>query len=151
MYGLVHTLTPLHLTVLGGMHDGVGSLCEHPQARYGGILATAIALFSSTIAIALSGTTTPITTTAPTPTTAQQLHLVELVVGLGKGGSEHDNLVLGGHQVGPGAGSLLHLVNHFEGLKDFILGHLPLVVGRVGGNYLVAKHFVVVPQKLVKE
>jgi hypothetical protein len=102
-----------------------------------------------------SGTTTPTTiittTTAPAATTTQQLHLVELNVGLGKVGSEHGDLMLGGHQVSLGASGLLHLVEHFHGLKDIILGHLPLVVGRAGWDELLAKHFIVVGRKLIKE
>jgi hypothetical protein len=76
---------------------------------------------------------------------------VELDVGLGKVGSEHGDFMLGGHQVSPGASGLLHPVDHLQGLKDFILGHLPLVVGRAGCNELVAKHFIVVDGKLTKE
>jgi hypothetical protein len=81
------------------------------------------------------------------PTTS----FVELNIGLGKVGSEHSDLMLGGHQVGPGASGLLHLVEHFQGLKDFILGHLPLVVGRASWDELLAKHFIVVDGKLIKE
>jgi hypothetical protein len=110
-------LAPLHVPVFGGMQNGVSGLCEHPQVRYGCIVATATALFSSMIAIAPSGTTTPITTTATTATTTQQLHLVELVVGLGKVGGKHGDLVLGVHQVGTGAGGLLRLVDHLRASK----------------------------------
>ncbi len=104
-------LAPLHFVVFGGMHDSVSGLCEHPQARYGCIIATAATIFSFKVAVTPSSTTTPITTTAPTTTTAQQLHLVELVAGLGKVDSEHGDLVLGGHPVGPGASGLLRLVD----------------------------------------
>ncbi len=76
---------------------------------------------------------------------------MELGVGLGKVGSEHGDLVLGGHQVSPGASGLLPLVDHFQGLKDFILGHLSLVVGGAGCDELGAKHFIVVAGKLIKE
>jgi hypothetical protein len=104
---------------------------------------------SSTIAVAPSGTTAPTTTTAPAATPTQQLHLVELNIVLGKVGSEHGDFKLGGHQVNPGASSLLRPVDQLQGLKDFIMGHLP--VGGAGYNELVTKHFVVVAGKLVKK
>ncbi len=148
-------LAPLHLVALGGMLDGVGGPCEHSCMRHGCIVATATALFSSVIAIAPSGTTTPTTTTTttttPDATTTQQPHLVELDVGLGKVGSEHGDLMLGGHQVGPGASGLPRLVDCFQGLKDFILSHLPLVVGRAGCDELLEKHFIVLDGKFIKE
>jgi hypothetical protein len=109
-------LASLHLVALGGMLDGVGSPCKHPCTRHGCIIATATVLFSSTIAIAPSGITTLTTTTTATTapaTSTQQLHLVELGVGLSKLGSEHGDLVLGGHQIGPGASGLLRLVDQF--------------------------------------
>jgi hypothetical protein len=120
-------LAPLHFVAFGG-----------------GIVATANTLFSSMIAVAPISTTIPITPTAPTTTTTtQHLDLVKFGVGPSKVGSEHGNLVLGGHQVGPDASGLHHLVDYFKGLKDFILGHFPFVVGVAGSNELVAKHFIV--------
>ncbi len=101
--------------------------------------------------VAPSGTTTPTTTTAPAITTTLQLHLVELDLGLGKAGSEHSDLMLGGHQVSPGASGFLHPVDQLQGLKDFILGHLSLVVGGAGCNELEVKHFIVVAGKLIEE
>ncbi len=59
--------------------------------------------------------------------------------------------MLGGHQIGSGAGGLLHPVDQLQGLKDFILGLLPLVVGGAGCDEPVAKHFIVVAGKLIKE
>ncbi len=136
-------LAPLHLVALGGMLDDVGGPCKHPCVRHGCIVATGPTLFSFTFAVAPSGATTPTTSTA---NTTQRIHLVELNVGLGKVGSE-----LGGHQVGPDASSLLRPVDQLQGLKDFILGHLPLVVGGAGCNELAAKHFIVVARKLIKK
>jgi hypothetical protein len=51
-------LAPLHVVAFSGMLDDVGGLCEHPCARCGCIVATATASFSSTNAVAPSGTTT---------------------------------------------------------------------------------------------
>ncbi len=144
-------LAPLHLVALGGMLDCVGGPCKHPCMRHGCIVAITTTFFSSTIAVAPSGTTTRTTTTASATTTTRRLHLEEHNIGLGKVGSEHGDLMFGGHQVGPGASDLLHSLDQLQGLKDFILGHLPLVKGGVGCNELVAKHFIVVAGKLIKE
>jgi hypothetical protein len=131
-------LAPLHAVAFDGMLDGAVGLCEHPRARCGCIIAITTAPFNSLIAIAPTSTTTLTTITTPTTTIAQQLDLVELDVGLGKVGSEHGDLVLGGHQVGLGASSLLCFVDCFEGLKDFVLGHISFVVGKEGINELIA-------------
>jgi hypothetical protein len=142
-------LAPLQLIALGGMLDDVGGSCKQPFTLF--IVGTTTALFGSTIAVAPPSTTAPTNTTAPTTTTTQQLHLVELKVGLGKVGSKHGDYKLGGHQISPGASGLLGPVDQLQGLKDFIMGHLPLVVGRASCNELVAKHFLVVPGKLVEK
>ncbi len=81
-----HNLHQLHVVAFDGMLDGAGGPCEHPLMVF--IIGTATALSGSMVAVAPFGTATPTTpttpaaTTAPAATTTQQLHLVELDVGI---------------------------------------------------------------------
>ncbi len=144
-------LAPLHVITFSGVLYGVGGLDQHPGRIFLGLATTATAPSTAAMVASTSTSAALVRTSAPPTTMTGGLEFFELRLGFVECSGQHGDFMLGRHQVGPCSSGLLRLVNHLEGLKDFLHGHDPFVVVGAGGDELITKHLVVIVRQLVKE